>query len=170
MKPKTVGRVDRSDPLSHPVHLPKSKVGFIVGTILYTREGEVPVEFLSPGDSLITRNAGMVRLTRIHHRRCVSRAISFAAGSLGHTRPEQDLILPAAQLILIRDWRAQAMFGVGQALVRADALVDDEFIRDLGVQKMHLHQLEFANPHVIYVGGVELSCMSKGGETLNLAA
>ncbi len=170
MKPNSVGRVDGSDPLSHPVISPKPKVGFVAGTVLYTREGEVPVEFLSPGDSLITRDAGMVRLTRILHRRCVSRAISFAAGSLGHTRPEQDLILPAAQLILIRDWRAQAMFGTEQALVRADALVDDEFVCDLGVQKMHLHQLEFSAPHVIYAGGVELSCMSNGAQTPSLAA
>ena len=170
MKPNSVGRVDGSDPLSHPVSLPRPKAGFVAGTVLYTREGEAPVEFLSPGDRLITRDAGMVRLTRIHHRRVVSRAISFAAGSLGHNRPEQDLILPAAQLVLIRDWRAQAMFGVDQALVRAEALVDDEFIRDLGVQKMHLHQLEFDAPHVIYVGGVELSCMSEGAQNLNLAA
>ncbi|MCF6231702.1 MAG: Hint domain-containing protein [Rhodobacteraceae bacterium] len=170
MKPKSVGRVDGFDPLSHPVSSPRPKIGFVAGTFLYTREGEVPVEFLSPGDNLITRDAGMVRLTRIHHRRCVSRAILFAAGSLGHTRPEQDLILPGAQLVLIRDWRAQSMFGVDQALVRADALVDDEFIRDLGVQKLHLHQLEFGAPHIIYVGGVELSCMTSGTQTHNLAA
>lgn len=130
----------------------------------------MPVEFLSRGDSLITRDAGIVRLERIAHRRTLTRAICFAAGSLGHTRPDRDLVLPAAQLVLIRDWRAQAMFGTTQALVRADSLVDDEFIRDLGIQKMHLHQLQFAAPHVVYAGGLELSCMSDTSQTCQTAA
>ena len=170
MKPNTVGRADGVSRLTQPVQGPKPKAGFVAGTILYTRDGEMPVEFLSPGDAIITRDAGIVRLERIGHRRLISRAISFAAGSLGHTRPDQDIILPAAQLVLIRDWRAQAMFGTNQALVRADALVDGEFIRDLGVQKMHLHQLQFDAPHVIYAGGLELSCMSTEAQALRPAA
>lgn len=160
MKPNAVGRAIGHSPQSHPVSMPATKAGFVSGTILLTRDGEMPVEFLSSGDWIITRDAGMVQLDRLFHRRLMTRAISFAAGSLGHTRPDQDLVLPASQLILIRDWRAQAMFGQPQAMVRADALVDDEFIRDLGPQKMLLHQLQFAAPHVIYAGGLELSCLT----------
>lgn len=170
VKSISAGRAGGKFPLSQPVTVPAPRAGFFAGTILYTREGEMPVEFLSPGDGIITRDAGIVRLESIRHRRTLGRAISFAAGSLGHTRPEQDLVLPAAQMVLIRDWRAQAMFGQDQALVRADALVDDEFIRDLGVQRMHLHQLQFARPHVVYAGGLELSCTATGKQTLRPAA
>ncbi len=170
MKPNSPGPAGGAFPVSHPVVAPAPKAGFVAGTVLYTRDGEMPVEFLSPGDSLITRDAGIVRLIRIHHRRTLTRAISFAAGSLGHTRPDQDLILPGAQLVLVRDWRAQAMFGKDQALVRADTLVDDAFICDLGVQRMHLLQLQFDAPHVIYAGGLELSCMTQGAQNLRPAA
>ena len=170
MKPKTVGRAGGQSPLSHPVSLPAIKAGFVCGTILLTQAGEIPVEFLSPGDQIITRDAGMVGLEHIRHRRTLTHAISFAAGSLGHTRPDQDLILPADQLILIRDWRAQSMFGKDRALVRADALIDGEFIRDLGPQKMQLYQLHFATPHVIYAGGLELSCMTETAANLRPAA
>ncbi len=160
MKPNSVGRAVGQSPKPHPIFTPAIQAGFVSGAILLTQDGEMPVEFLSPGDRIITRDAGMVRLESIHHQDVLTRAISFAAGSLGHTRPDQDLTLPASQIVLIRDWRAQAMFGVQQAWVRADALIDGEFIRDLGPQEMRLHQLHFAAPHVVYAGGLELSCMT----------
>ena len=170
MKPNTVGRATGQSPYAHPIAAPAPKAGFVFGTILLTRDGEIPVEFLSPGDRIITRDTGFARLDAIRCRRVLTRAISFAAGSLGDTRPDQDLVLPAAQPVLIRDWRAQAMFGVDQALVRADALVDGEFIRDTGPQKMRLYQLQFADPHVIYAGGLELSCMTDAANNLQSAA
>lgn len=170
MKPNTVGRAIGRIPKLRPNSMPARKAGLISGTILLTQEGEIPVEFLSPGDRIITRDAGMVRLKTIQHRRLITRAISFAAGSLGHLRPDQDLILPAAQMVLLRDWRAQAMFGNDRAMVRADALVDDEYVCDLGPQKMLLHQLGFDAPHVVYAGGLELSCMSDEALELKPAA
>lgn len=170
MKPNAVGRAIGQFPNSHPNSMPAKKAGFVSGTILLTQEGEMPVEFLSPGDRIITRDAGMVRLQNIRHRRVLTRAISFAAGSLGDTRPDCDLVLPAAQMVLIRDWRAQAMFGVDQAETRADRLVDEEFICDLGPQKMLLHQLQFGDPHIVYAGGLELSCMGSTASALRPAA
>jgi len=170
MKPNTVGRATGQSPHAHPIVTPAPKAGFVVGTVLLTQDGEMPVEFLSPGDRIITRDSGFAQLEAIRCRRTLTHAICFAAGSLGDMRPDQDLVLPAAQMVLIRDWRAQAMFGVDQALVRADGLVDGEFIRDTGPQKMRLYQLQFANPHVIYAGGLELSCMTSTARKLRPAA
>ena len=170
MKPNAVGRAVGQNPNWHPNTIPATSAGFVSGTILLTQEGEMPVEFLSPGDRIITRDAGMVQLQDIHHQRLVTRAISFAAGSLGDMRPDSDLILPAGQMVLLRDWRAKAMFGTETAMVRADALIDGEFIRDLGLQGMLLHQLHFARPHVLYAGGLELSCTSDQACALRPAA
>lgn len=170
MKPNTVGRAGGQNPQPHPISSPASKAGFVSCTILLTRDGETPVEFLSPGDQIITRDAGLIRLKSICHLRVVTRAISFAAGSLGHTRPDQDLILPAAQMVLIRDWRARALFGEDRAMVRADTLIDGEFVCDLGLQKMHLYQLQFETAHVVYAGGLELSCMTAEAARLRPAA
>ena len=170
MKPNAVGRVDGQNTQSHPLSTPAIKAGFVSCTTLLTRDGEKQVEFLSPGDQIITRDAGFVRLESIRRLRVVTRAISFAAGSLGHTRPDQDLILPAAQMVLIRDWRARALFGQNRALVCADSLVDGEFICDLGLQKMQLYQLQFETAHVVYAGGLELSCMTVEAAKLRRAA
>lgn len=117
----------------------------------------MPVEFLSPGDGIISRDGGIVTLNQISCARRIVRAVRFAAGSLGHTRPEQDLLLPENQMVLVRDWRAEPLFGTAQAVVRAGDLVDGEFICDLGLQPMMLHQLHFARPYVIYAGGLEVA-------------
>jgi Hint domain len=163
MKPNTVGRESRENLQAHPLYPHESETGFAAGTIILTQEGEMPVEFLSQGDRIISRDTGFVTLGRTSSSRRMVRAVRFAAGSLGHTRPEQDLILPENQMVLVRDWRAKSIFGAAQAMVRAGDLVDGEFICDVGLQPMMLHQLHFAKPHVIYAGGLEVAGIS--GET-----
>lgn len=155
------GGVSFADPDIAPV----PEVGFLPGTILLTQDGEMPVEFLSPGDRIISRDCGFVSLRHITRAPQTVRAIRFAAGSLGDTRPDCDLILPAGQPVLIRDWRAQALFGTSQAMVRADALVDGEFICDLGPRDMPLFQLHFDTAHVLYAGGLEVAgqCLPASG-------
>lgn len=164
MKPNTVGRAGGQTPLPHPFSTPMENIGFLSGTILLTQDGEMPVEFISAGDKIITRDAGFVKVLDVTRMVQTVRAISFAAGSLGDTRPDQDLILPESQPVLIRDWRAEAMFGTRQALVRADALVDGEFIRDLGARKMELFQLQFDSSHILYAGGLELGAQTLAAE------
>lgn len=130
--------------------------GLLPGTIILTQKGEVPVEALQPGDRIITRDAGFVALQDIHTSEAEIHTIRILAGSLGDTRPEEDLDLPADQKILVRDWRAKALFGASQALAEIRALVDGEFISDQGRSSQHLHHLAFDAPHIIYAGGIEV--------------
>ena len=44
-------------------------------------------------------------------------------------RPDRDVWLPAAQRVLIRDWRAKALYGQAQACVPAGQLADGEYVR-----------------------------------------
>jgi Hint domain len=162
MKLNTVGRESGNTLPTQPVYTPESKVGFASGTIILTQEGEIPVEFLCSGDRIISRGTGFATLDQINSSRCMVRAVRFVAGSLGHTRPDLDLILPENQMVLVRDWRAQSLFGVAEAVVSAGDLIDGEFICDLGFQPMMLHQLRFARPSVIYAGGLEV--MGTGAE------
>ncbi|MHA6262204.1 Hint domain-containing protein [Arenibacterium sp. CAU 1754] len=157
MKPDFIGRPKDNSAVPHPFSSIPTDTGFGAGTVVLARKGEMLIEEVTPGDHLITRDAGMAMVMQIASVTLSSRAIFFAAGSLGDTRPGQDLILPASQPVLIRDWRAQAMFGVDHAMVRADALIDNEFVRDLGLREMMLHQLEFGAPRVVYAGGLELA-------------
>ncbi|MEP2717049.1 Hint domain-containing protein [Pseudophaeobacter sp.] len=132
-------------------------IGFLPGTLLLTRQGDRPVEAIQPGDDIISRDFGLVKCHAVDQRICTARAIWFAAGSLGDTRPECAVTLPADQQVLLRDWRAKAMFGQTQALVRAAALVDGEYIRDLGQFEMELTVLRFNLPLVIYASGLEVA-------------
>jgi hypothetical protein len=133
-------------------------VGFAAGSPLLTLDGAIPVEFLSPGDRVITRDAGMAILRDLHRVEATCEMVAILAGTLGHTRPEHDTILPGDQKVLLRDWRAQALFGAPQALAPARRLIDGEFIRLAGRQTLTLFQLVFDAPHILYVDGLELAC------------
>jgi len=59
-------------------------------------------------------------------------------------------------MILIRDWRARALFNSDRALVAARALVDGEFITDLGKVETTVYQIFCDGPHILYADGLEL--------------
>lgn len=153
MKPKTVGRIGGHDP-AQAQHL---IAGVMPGSLILTLEGEMPVEHLLPGDRIVTRDSGSAVLRAIRRREAVLRAVRVMAGSLGDTRPDRDVILPEDQQVLVRDWRAGALFGLRQAVVRAGALVDGEYILALGERPMTLFELEFDGPRILYVDGLELA-------------
>ena len=155
MKPKTVWRVKSeqdSQTRAYPLH-----AGIVAGSIIFTAEGEIPVEYLSPGDKVVTRDSGMVTLLDTFIHSISAQAVAIKAGSLGHTRPDHNVIIPAEQNILLRDWRAQSMFGKAQTIVQAGDLIDGEFITDLGARDLHLVHLTFDRQHVIYADGLEIS-------------
>ncbi|WP_323780877.1 Hint domain-containing protein [Leisingera sp.] len=157
---------------AHPRRLYQGSqnISLLRGTIVLTREGERPAEELKAGTSLITRTQGMAQVDSIRTRRAMLQAVCISAGSLGDIRADCDLTVPWDQRILVRDWRAKAMFGQPQAVVPAYELVDGEFIRDLGLQMMDLTILEFSRPHVIYAGGLELAAAAAPEEDLRPAA
>jgi len=155
MKPNTVRReVSGQTP---QLRTEICHVGLLSGSLVLTSEGEKPVELLSPGDRIITRNAGFVPLAAIQSVQISVEAVKIVAGSLGDTKPTHDVTLPAAQMVLVRDWRAKALRGAAQAVMPAGCLIDGEFVTSLGVQDMTLLRLGFDAPYVIYADGLELS-------------
>ncbi|WP_137701953.1 Hint domain-containing protein [Marimonas lutisalis] len=142
--------------------------GFPLGSIILTLDGALPVEHLAPGDRIITRDRGMVLLGDVTSRRARVETVSIIGGSLGHTCPDDDTLIPADHKVLVRDWRAQALFGQPQALVPARDLADGEFVRLAGMRDMTLFDLSFDGPHILYVDGLELAC--EPGEALRRAA
>ena len=153
MKPKTVGRVG-----GHPTDTPNAISGLQSDSFILTLDGEKLISDLCVGDRVITRDCGVARVTSVRSRRVRTQTIRIQAGSLGHTRPERDVLLPAAQMVLIRDWRAQAVFSsVGAAMVEAHRLIDGEFITDEGEQDLTLYELDFDRPHILYVDGLEVA-------------
>lgn len=154
MKPKTVGRVGGDSTAEAPFDIP----GLQSDSYILTLDGEKSVSDLCPGDRVITRDSGVARVTRVCSRQITTRAVRIQAGSLGHTRPERDVLLPAGQPVLIRDWRASAMFSAADAaMVEAHRLIDGEYITDAGEREMTLYTLGFDRPHILYVDGLELA-------------
>ena len=133
----------------------------LAGTSVLTQDGALPVEFLQPGDRVLTR-AGMRRLaqvavTVVHN----ARVVCISHGTLGIDRPDEDVTVSAAQEILVRDWRAKAMYSTSIALIPAFKLADGEYIRNLTLAEARFFTLSFAEDAVIYAGGLELSCPAR---------
>ncbi|MFW2587600.1 Hint domain-containing protein [Sagittula sp. SSi028] len=128
-----------------------------LGTNILTLDGVLPVEYLTPGDRVITRTSGAAKLVGLRPFRRVTATVGIAAGTLGNQRPEQDAVLCAAQEILVRDWRASALFGASQALVPVARLIDGTFVRALGLQELKLFELVFEHPQIVYADGLELA-------------
>lgn len=156
MEPNAV-RADAGLRPARHIDADKADNSLVAGTVVFTLDGALPVEYLNPGDKVITRDSGIAVLREVRRTRRSVALVSVRAGSLGNTRPDRDAIFPASQEILIRDWRAEALFGASQALVPAHRLEDGEFIRPLGMQDVELVSLIFDTPHILYADGLEVA-------------
>lgn len=131
-----------------------------LGTPVLTLEGEMPVEHLLPEDRIITR-AGSVLLSEITSDDVAAPDIlRVSARALGHDRPDEDMLLPADQPILIRDWRARALFGSMQATVPLKRLVDGQYIRREPVERIRMIRLTLPRASVIYAGTLEVATLA----------
>ena len=139
-----------------------SQRGLCADTIILTMDGELPARDIAPGDRIITRDAGMAVLLGVRRKRVTCDAVQIKAGSLGHKSPPGDIILPCGTEILIRDWRAQALYSSVQKLVPAQDLQDGEFVTLLPAQELEIIEFVFDTPHVIYAGGLEVGCQTNG--------
>ena len=130
----------------------------LVGTPVLTLDGELPVEFVQPGDRILTRSGSrrvkQVEVTVVQN----ARVVKISHDTLGVDRPSEDVTVSAGQQILIRDWRARAMFGATEAMIPAARLVDGEYIRAEVAAEARFFTLSFDEDAVIYAGGLELAC------------
>lgn len=131
--------------------------GIATGTSIATQDGYLPIDFLSPGDRIVTRE-GLKVLRRIRVHSFTGPAVRVGASALGHDRPEKDLTLASNTLILVRDWRAKALFGKDQVLVPIKKLVDGQYVAHETVSDLKLFELVFDTPQVVYGEGVEVCC------------
>lgn len=131
--------------------------GMAAGTRIRTLDGVLPVEFLQPGDRIVTRS-GACCLVAVSVRQ--SRALDVVrvkASTLGFDRPDADLLLGPGQPVVVRDWRARILYGAEVAAVPCARLADGEFIlRE--TQEVRLYTLRFAEDEVIWAEGLELAC------------
>lgn len=137
---------------------PTTANGIASGALVTTMAGIVPVDGLSPGDRIITRSGmriiDQVRAIRVPEG---SDIIAVTKDALGG-RPDRDLWLLPDQPLLIRDWRALALWGVTQARVAAKRLVDGEYVRWSALETATTcYQITCKTPEILYVDGLELA-------------
>lgn len=127
------------------------------GTPVMTMQGVMPIEHLLPGDRVITR-AGAVPLVAVAALPPAPVAIvRVSARALGHDRPAEDICLPADQPILIRDWRAKALFGQLEAVVPLSRLIDGAYVQAAPVATLPLIRLGLPRATVVQAAGLELA-------------
>ena len=131
--------------------------GVCAGTTIMTLDGETPVEHLTPGSRVITRDTGMAVLRSVTVQTLRTATIRIKAGSLGHTRPDRDMMVTPGAQIHIRDWRAEALFGAPTATVAASRLVDGEFLSMQDKQEVQVYTLTFDRQHIMYADGIEMA-------------
>ena len=132
--------------------------GLAMGTAVLSLEGMLPVEYLHPGDRIITRLGARkllaVEMTLLQN----APVVRIAQGVLGVDRPAEAIIVTPDQPLLIQDWRAKALTGTEVALIPAARLVDGEYIRAEVMPELRLYTLRFEEDVVIYAGGLDLPC------------
>ena len=144
--------------------------GLTADAQVVTLRGLCTVQDLRPGDRVVTRGQGAVAVTAVAHHSVVTRAVYVIAGSLGHHRPDRDTLLPAGQTIHVRDWRAQALNNSHSVTVTAAALVDGEYVRDIGFMPLALYRIFCAQPQIIYADGMELGTAGTCAAAVKTAA
>lgn len=127
------------------------------GTTVLTLAGALPVEFLGPGDRIITRDGARPLRAIRSHVEPLARMIRVSAAALGSDTAQDDLLVTPDMPIVLRDWRARALRGCPEAAVEAARLVDGDFIRAETTVGQRLFTLDFDAPVVIYAGGQELA-------------
>ena len=136
---------------------PANVAGLAAGTTVMTLDGEKAVETLTSGDRIITRDSGMAILRETRSQNVHVTSIQIKAGSLGHTRPEDDMIVGPDTLVHIRDWRAKALFGADVATVKAKRLIDGEFVSEVEAKTLTFYELIFEKQHIVYADGLEVA-------------
>lgn len=133
-------------------------IGFLAGTLVMTAEGELPVELLGPGDRVITRR-GMAQVVAVDVRsQQNAQVVVVSPDTLGVGRPGTEMRLAPDQRILVRDWRANALWGKAEAVVPVSCLVDGGFIRQEHVALAHFVTLRLARDGMVMAGGLNLCC------------
>jgi len=127
------------------VSLQPCNSGLGPGTEVLTTDGVLPVEFLTPGDRIITRDRGAVPLARLIVRNLPRhRMLRLRPSELDPTDRGRDALISDETRIVVRGWRARAMFGRAAALVPAHRLVDGVYLARLpGAGTTRLFQLGF---------------------------
>jgi hypothetical protein len=117
---------------------------FVQGTLIATSRGEKPVEYLKPGDQVITRDNGVQEIRWIGSRHIGWKTLSanphlkpvvIRWGALDWGAPAHDLFVSPNHRILVRDPDGEEVLATAKQLVGNDGV---EEVDAMGVTYFHL--------------------------------
>ncbi|GAB5445951.1 Hint domain-containing protein [Gymnodinialimonas sp.] len=153
---------------------------FTRGTHILTPSGEKRVEDLEVGDRIVTRDHGVqpIRWIGATHlpanalaARPDLRPVRIKAGALGPETPVRDLSLSRQHRVLVRDWRADLLFGSPDGvLTPAFTLINDTDIRveEGSADGVQYYHIAFDTHEVIYSEGLETESFHPAADTVSV--
>lgn len=122
---------------------------FVRGTMILTQDGEKPVEDLTPGDMVETRDNGAQPIRWIGSRTVAAEGrfapVVIEAGTFGlHRR----LVVSPQHRVMLTHWMAELMFGEDEVLVAAKDLVNDCSVRVLAPHELPNGEVEYF--HILF--------------------
>jgi hypothetical protein len=136
---------------------------FVAGTLILTPSGEVPVDWLAPGDMVMTRDDGPQPLRWVGSRKIAATGafapICIRAGTFG---AHNELWVSPEHRILIRDGLADLLFGEPEVLIAAKHLVNDRTVRRIEGGTVEYCHLMFDRHQVVISEGLETESFLPG--------
>ena len=155
-------------------------VCFTRGTLILTPAGQKAVEDLRVGDRIVTRDHGVQPIRWIGATHLPAKALKarpdlrpvrIAAGALGPDMPLRDLSLSRQHRVLVRDWRADLLFGSPNGvLTPAFTLINDTDVRvdDGGADGVEYFHIAFDTHEVVYSEGLETESFHPAADTVSV--
>lgn len=145
--------------------MPRGVICFTPGTMIQTGDGAIPVELLTEGDMIQTKDNGLQPVVWMGMRSLSGARlrvspelapIRLRAGALNDEIPDEELVVSPDHRIVLRGPRARALFSSDEVLVAARDLVNDRSITvDRGHAQVTYIHLALPQHEVIFANKVE---------------
>ncbi len=152
----------------------ESAVGFIIvdtvpcfvsGTMIRTQQGEVPVERLTVGQKVLTRDEGFQPI------RWIGRRVLPAQGPMAPVRIRANmfgehgtLLVSPLHRVLIRNCHADLLFGSPEVLIAARDLIDGNGVKQMEGGLVEYVHLLFDRHQIIWSQGLETESFLPGSQ------
>lgn len=141
---------------------------FVEGTMLRTPEGEMPVEYLSVGNLVETKDNGPQPIRWVGTRQVAAEGdfapIHIRRGTFGE---HGDLWVSPLHRVLLQDARSELLFGDSEVLVAAKELVNGTTVRRVeGGLVTYVHLL-FDEHQIVYSEGLESESFLPGPQIVH---
>ena len=130
------------------------------GATIATAEGPVPVDWLRPGDRVLTRDNGYQPLwwvgghTMPRRAPAETRPLRLGGGCFGEALPERDVLLSPGTGVLLAGQELELWFAETEMFAKAR---DAQPNAEIGTGRQQLYSLLFARPEVILAEGMWVS-------------